>query len=107
MDSNEIDKGIRKVFELISFSNAYIDKEAPWVLKKKDIKRMNTVLSILIDLIKRISVLTFPIMPLKSNQILNILNLDIDNLSFDNYAILPRKAYKINKPVPIFPRYES
>ena len=99
-------KDLKKIFELISLSNAYIDSQAPWELKKKDINRMNIVLSILIELIKRIAILTFPIMPVKSNKILNILNLDISNLKIDDYSILPKKSYKINDPKPIFPKYE-
>ena len=106
MDSYQIDKSLKKIFELISLSNAYIDSQAPWELKKKDINRMNIVLSILIELIKRIAILTFPIMPVKSNKILNILNLDISNLKIDDYSILPKKSYKINDPKPIFPKYE-
>ena len=86
--------------------NSYIDYQAPWNLRKTDKNRMNVVLSILVELIKRIAILSFPIMPIKSNKILNILNLDIKNLSIDDYSKLPINSYKINDPEPIFPKYE-
>ena len=106
MDSYQIDKSLKKIFELISLSNSYIDYQAPWNLRKTDKNRMNVVLSILVELIKRIAILSFPIMPIKSNKILNILNLDIKNLSIDDYSKLPINSYKINDPEPIFPKYE-
>ena len=58
MDSYQIDKSLKKIFELISLSNSYIDYQAPWNLRKTDKNRMNVVLSILVELIKRIAILS-------------------------------------------------
>ena len=74
MEQQQIDKALKSIFELLSKTNVYIDKQAPWKLKNENISRMNTVLSVGIEIIKRISLMTLPIMPAKSEKILNILN---------------------------------
>ena len=107
MDQELLDKGIRNIFELISIANIYVDKQAPWELKKIDLDRMNTVLSILVELIKRITIMLYPIMPSKSYKILQAINYDIKKLSFDDYINMPNKENYINKIEPFFPRYES
>ena len=107
MDKDLIDKALKNVFKLISKTNAYVDKQAPWKLKNENIDRMNTVLSILVELIKRIALMTFPIMPEKSEKILNTINYDINNLSFDNVIKLNNEEFTIHKPEPLFPRHEN
>ena len=107
MNSDQIDKAIKSIFKLISNANIYVDKQAPWNLKKTNINRMNTVLSVLIEIIKRIAIMTYPIMPNKSEILLSYLNYDINKITFSNIEILPKKEITINQPKALFPKYEK
>ena len=93
-------------FKLVSFTNVYVDKQAPWKLKKINKERMDTVLSILIEMIKRITIMITPIMPKKSKLIFDILNMDFNKISFTDYENIPNNKFSIKKSKPIFPRYE-
>ena len=106
-DNQEIDKAIKEVFELISKTNAYVDKQAPWNLKKTDENRMNVVLSVAIEIIRRSIIMLYPIIPGSTEKILQILNINIKKISFESFDKLPISSLKINKSYPIFPRIES
>ena len=106
-DNQEIDKAIKEVIELISKANVYCDKLAPWNLKKTDTKRMNEVLSTLVDIIRRSSLMLFPVMPDSIKKIYSILNISEDQINFDYFDQLPKSSYKINTTVPVFPRFET
>ena len=106
MDNELIDKAIKSIFKLVSITNIYVDKQAPWKLKKINNERMDTVLSILIEMIKRITIMITPIMPKKSKLIFDILNMDFNKISFTDYENIPNNKFSIKKSKPIFPRYE-
>jgi methionyl-tRNA synthetase len=106
MESYEIDKALKEIFKLITEINVYVDKQAPWTLKKDNIIRMNIVLSVSIELIKRSTLLLYPIIPGSCLKVFKILNLDFKNFNLDNIIILPEKKYYINQVSPIFPRIE-
>ena len=106
MENQEIDKALKETFELISEINVYVDKQAPWILKKNDQFRMNVVLSVCIELIKRSTLLLYPIIPGSCLKVFKILNLDILKLDIFNFTKLPTKLVKLNSADPIFPRIE-
>ena len=107
MNNETIDKAIKHIFKLISLANIYVDKVAPWKLKNTDIDRMNTVLTVLLEIIRRLAYMTYPIMPNKSKNILDILNCNNKKISFDDFNSLEIKKFSINKPEVLFPRYEK
>ena len=106
MNNYEIDKGIKEIFELLTEINIYIDRQAPWTLKKNDIRRMNEVLTLSVEMIKRATFLLYPIIPKSCLKIFNLLNIDFSLLNVDNFCKQPTKPYIINKSEPIFPRIE-
>jgi len=106
LNEQEIDKGIKEIFELLSATNIYVDKQAPWRLKKINVDRMNVVLSISTEMIKRSNFMLYPIIPTSCIKVFNLLNVKIDNLNFDNICLLPSKQVTINNSVPIFPRID-
>ena len=105
MEKQQIDKAIKTVFELISETNSYIDNQAPWLLKKNNIKRMNTVLFIALNIIRCASLLLMPVIPISSNKILDILNINQSERNF-KFIKLIIKDVKIINPTPIFPRFD-
>lgn len=106
MDNQEIDKALREVFLLLNETNTYVDKQAPWNLKKTNIKRMKTVLSVSIEIIRRATILLYPIMPESCKNILSLLNININNINISNYESISSKPIIINDPFPIFPRLD-
>ena len=107
LNDQEIDKAIKEIFELLSITNAYVDKQAPWQLKKADIDRMNVVLSISIEMIKRSTFMLFPIIPTSCKKVFNLLNIDFNDLDFEMICTLPQRQVIIKNPEPIFPRIET
>ncbi len=108
LDNQEIDKAIKEVVELITKANVYCDKLAPWLLKNKnEIIRMNEVLSMLIEIIRRASLMLFPVIPDSVKKIFFILNINENKINFDYFNQLPKLSVKINISSPIFPRIEN
>ena len=109
---NEIDKqsfheAIKLIWIFISDANKYVDEQAPWKLRKTDERRMNDVLWILADTIRKIAIIVQPFMPDSSTKILDQLSIDISERDFsylDSKHTI--KTNKINSPSPIFPRIE-
>ena len=63
---------------VVSFSfdaNKYFNDSEPWSLKKTEPSRMETILYVVSEQIKNISILLNPIIPLSSDKILDIMNL--------------------------------
>jgi len=106
MEHQEIDKALKETFELLTETNVYVDKQAPWLLKKSNINRMNVVLSLSIELIKRSTLMLYPVIPSSCLKVFEILNLNFSSINFDNISDLPLKSTIINEPIPIFPRIE-
>ena len=104
MNNQQIDRAIKSVLELISASNAYVDTQAPWTLKKTNKIRMEEVLYIVTNIIIKSAIMLYPIIPTSSKKILNIFNYNMDNNKFENFTKLINQNIKINNPEPIFPR---
>ena len=65
-------------------ANKYIDVQAPWVLKKTDTERMNTVLYVLMEVMRHVAILYQPLMPTSSNVILDQLGVPEDEREFEH-----------------------
>ena len=66
---------LEEIWNIIRKCNTYVDSQAPWVLKNNNINRMNTVLYVLLILIKKIALLTQSFIPEGSDKILNQLSI--------------------------------
>ena len=69
--SQSIDKYVQHMVSMVWSANKYIDVQAPWVLKKTDTERMNTVLYVLMEVMLHVGILYQPLMPTSSNIILD------------------------------------
>ena len=104
MENHEIDKALKETFELLTETNVYVDQQAPWILNKSNIARMNVVLSLTVELIKRSTLMLYPVIPNSCLKVFEILNLNFSSINFDNIENLPSTSLIINEPSPIFPR---
>ncbi len=111
MDEFKINDAISKIWELIRFSNKYIDLSMPWILaKNEDYDRLNTVLYNLCSSIRIIAVLLQPFFVETPTKIFEQLGIDgIDNLtnfeSASKFDLL-ENGQKIKKGSNLFPRIE-
>ena len=107
MESFQIDKALKNIFEYLSEVNAYVDEQAPWALKKTDTTRMQDVLYVITLITIKCSVLLQPVIPSSIDKVLNIYNLSKEELDLVNINDFNPKTIKLNTPNPIFPRIEK
>ena len=106
MNNQQIDKSIKSIIEILSLTNAYVDDQAPWNLKKTDPKRMKVVLFIICNIIIKSTIMLYPIIPNSSEKVLSFFNLKIEELHFNKFDQIINKNININLPEPIFPRID-
>ena len=107
MESFQIDRALKNIFEYLSEVNAYVDEQAPWALKKTDTNRMQDVLYFITLITIKCSVLLQPVIPSSIDKILNIYNLSSTDLNLVNIKDFNPNKIILNKPNPIFPRIEQ
>ena len=107
-------KGLASIWAFISTMNKYIDTHAPWALAKDPTKEsaLGTVLYNLMEGIRVVSCLIYPIMPSTSRTIQLALGLAIPAKGFFSLEqILPwaqmKKGVCMEKPAILFPRIET
>ena len=109
IENYKFDEYLKKLFLFMNDLNNYVDKTAPWALKKTDPEEMKRVLANISLCIIRVTQYLSPFMPLKSKEVFKLFdNLDdIDLFHFDNFEkIKSLNHFKINKPEPLFTKIE-
>tara|TARA_B100001057_G_scaffold250882_1_gene251080 strand:- start:1223 stop:1783 length:561 start_codon:yes stop_codon:yes gene_type:complete len=108
MDKFQINSYIEEVFNIVSLTNKYFSDQKPWELKNNDIMRMQSVLWVTIEMIRKISIMLQPVMPESCKRLLDLLCIKDDErvLSFigDEFSLVPGNSIK--EPVIIFPKIE-
>jgi methionyl-tRNA synthetase len=89
---------------VIRAANAYVDHQAPWALKKTDPDRMNTVLYVLIETVRRLALLAQPFMPDTMARMLDQLVIPVDQRSFADFDVVLVVGTDLPKPEGVFPR---
>ncbi len=88
-------------------ANIYIDRQAPWGLKKTDPERMGTVLWVLAESIRGIALMTQPFMPDSSARLLDLLAVPDEQRSFaftgSHYSL--KAGTPLPAPSGVFPRF--
>ena len=97
---------IGAILHMSSAANEYIDKEAPWTLKKTDLARMNSVLYYLAESIRCIAIMLQPFTPDAAAKLLDQLAVPADKRLFVH--LTPKDALIPGTPLPkpegVFPR---
>jgi methionyl-tRNA synthetase len=98
-------EALEEVWKVIRSANAYIDHQAPWALRKTDLLRMNTVLRVLVDVLRTVGILLQPFMPESMGKLLDQLSVPPDARQIS--ALVEPMAEGVALPAPsgIFPRY--
>lgn len=107
MDVQAFNLALEDVWVVVRACNGYVDRQAPWKLKKEDPPRMETVLYVLAECIRHLALVLQPYMPHAMDQMLNLLVVSPAHRSFEfigeGHALVPGTA--LPKPEGVFPRY--
>ena len=107
IDRQQFHNALEAIWVVIRAANGYVDRQAPWKLKKEDPARMATVLYVLGETIRHLSILCQPVMPQAMEKMLDQLAVPADARSFASLgeagAIAPGTA--LPKPEGVFPRF--
>ena len=99
-------EALKIIWDVIAESNRYIDKQAPWSLKKTDLNRMSEVLGVLVEVIRCVSLLTQPFMPDASDKLLDQIKVSPEERLFSSLTDINSLSGRIiEKPEGVFPRY--
>ena len=75
------------IVDQMFLANKYFNDQEPW--KKKDnIKRLNTIIYTSFELIRKISLLLYPVIPDSSLKALQIFNIKEENLDITTIKII-------------------
>tara|TARA_S200000501_G_C20251714_1_gene494663 strand:- start:92 stop:526 length:435 start_codon:yes stop_codon:yes gene_type:complete len=90
---------IKHVWDHIGKVNKYFNDHKPWELEKNDNDKFLNVLAITTEQIKNIAIFIYPIMPQKSEKILNTIGIKKSQISFkeiNNINIEGNKLSAVN-----------
>jgi methionyl-tRNA synthetase len=98
-------RALISIWEVIADANRYVDAQAPWALAKTDPVRRDTVLWVLAETIRRVTLLVQPFMPDSAAKILDQLAVPAEARAFAAFdgELVPGTV--LPKPQGIFPRF--
>ncbi len=105
MDRQGFGDALEEIWRVIRAANAYIDRQAPWALRKTDVVRMGHVLRVLADVIRTVATLLQPVMPEKTGAMLDQLGVPADARDFAALATPLPAGTVLPAPVGVFPRF--
>jgi len=84
MDNQELNRYLKKVINFSFNANKYFNDQKPWSLKEKNPERMNTILYVILNQIRSISVLLNPIIPKATEKVLSTLSVGKTDINIDS-----------------------
>ena len=75
INKQNLNEYIKTVVNFSFEANKYFNDSEPWLFKKKNPERMNTILNTIVEQIKNISILLNPIIPISTKKVLNTINI--------------------------------
>ena len=85
IDNQELNLYTNFIVDCLFDANKYFNDQEPWK-KKSDISRLNTIVYVALEIIRKISILLNPIIPDTSLKVLDVFNLKQEDLSFSSIA---------------------
>ena len=105
-DEFKINRALEHIWSVVSACDSYVDTQAPWVLKKTDKARMETVLYVLAEAVRCLSIIVQPVVSHSAAKILDQISVPDNQRMFSHiskeFALKPDTA--IQKPEGVFPR---
>ncbi|MDP1909928.1 MAG: class I tRNA ligase family protein, partial [Hyphomicrobium sp.] len=105
LDEQAFHRALTSIWEVIADANRYVDAQAPWALAKTDPVRRDTVLWVLAETIRRVTLLAQPFMPDSTGKILDQLAVPADARAFATFDRELAAGTELPKPQGVFPRF--
>ena len=105
LDRQAFHEALEEVWKVIRAANAYIDRQAPWALRKTDPARMAAVLRVLADTLRCVATVLQPFMPGSMSRMLDQLGVPEDARTLAALGTPVPDATPLPAPQGIFPRY--
>jgi methionyl-tRNA synthetase len=110
-EKQELSRALEAIWTVLGDTNAYFAEQQPWVLRKTDLDRMNTVLYVTLEVLRIVSILVQPVMPDGAAKLLTALGQgtgdDDDARRFSAITTPLVPGIALPAPTPIFPKYEE
>lgn len=98
-------EALEDVWKVIRAANSYIDRQAPWALRKTDVDRMGAVLRVLADVIRGVATVLQPFMPDSMGKMLDQCGVPADLRNLDRVDVALPEGIVLPTPQGIFPRF--
>jgi methionyl-tRNA synthetase len=107
-DKQEFSRALEAIWSVLGDTNAYFAEQAPWVLRKTDVERMQTVLYVTLEVLRIVAILAQPVMPSAMAKLLGSLGQPEGEARQFTAVPMPIAAgTDLPAPVPVFPKYEE
>tara|TARA_B100000965_G_scaffold139798_1_gene116386 strand:+ start:3210 stop:4748 length:1539 start_codon:yes stop_codon:yes gene_type:complete len=97
IDNQELSVYTNFIIDCLFDANKYFNDQEPWK-KKSDVVRLNTIVYVSLEIIRKISILLNPIIPDTSLKVLDIFNLKQKDINFntikDHKCLVPNSSIK-------------
>jgi methionyl-tRNA synthetase len=107
LDIQAFHEALETVWVVVRAANVYVDRQAPWALKKTDPARMGTVLYVLAETVRRIGLILKPFMPTSMDRLLDQLAVPADQRDFSAWGKALVGGTPLPAPQGLFPRYQE
>jgi methionyl-tRNA synthetase len=98
---------LSEIWAVVAEANRYFASQEPWVLRKSDPARMNTVLYVTAEVLRAVGILAQPFVPTAAAKLLDLLAIAPEDRVLaavgHDHRLAPGGA--LPQPAPIFPRY--
>jgi methionyl-tRNA synthetase len=105
LDRQAFGEALEEVWRVIRAANGYIDRQAPWVLRKTDPARMAAVLRVLADALRAVATVLQPFMPGSMATMLGQLGVPPEARTLAALAEPLAEGVELPPPAGVFPRY--
>ena len=100
IDNQDLNSYMNFIVEKLFAANKYFNDEEPWK-KKSDPNRLNTIVYVSLEIIRKISIMLYPVIPTSSLKVLNIFNIKENEINFESIKnheelIIQKKINKID-----------
>ena len=96
---------LEEVWKVVRAANGYIDRQAPWALRRTDPPRMAAVLRVLVDTLRVIATVLQPFMPGSMARMLDQLGVPENARMLADLSVPLVDGVALPAPQGVFPRY--
>ncbi len=98
---------LAEIWSVVAEANRYFASEEPWIKRKSDPARMETILYVTAEVLRNLALMAQPVIPVASEKLLDLLGVGADARTFTFVGAQNRlvSGAALPAPAPIFPRY--